>query len=99
MASRSHAARLRPAPSVHTRVFDGELVILDMRGGEYLSLDPIGSRLWSALTVGRSIRETAEEIVGEYDVELEQATADLQALADELVDRGLLVADGDALDR
>ena len=83
--------RLRPAPSVHTRSFDGELVILDLAGGEYLSLDPIGSRLWKALEDGRKVDDVARQIVSEYDVSLEQATRDLEALVDEFLQKGLFV--------
>jgi hypothetical protein len=78
---------------VHTRLFDGELVILDMARGEYLSLDAIGSRLWNGLEAGRSLDELAQEVVDEYEVSLDQALTDLRALADELVTRGLLVAE------
>jgi hypothetical protein len=83
--------RFRVAPSAHTRVFDGELVILDMAGGEYLALDAIGLRLWNALESGREIEQVAQEIAAEYDVTLEQARGDLEALAAELVSRGLLI--------
>ena len=87
--------RLKPAPSVHTRVFDGELVILDMERGEYLALDPIGSALWMGLEAGRSVEDVAGDIVAAYDVSVEEATADLTALMDDLVSRGLFVVEGD----
>jgi Coenzyme PQQ synthesis protein D (PqqD) len=83
--------RLRPAPSVHTRMFDGELVILDLAGGEYLALGEIGARLWDGLVAGRSVGDVAREIVADYAVSLETASADLAELASELVRRGLLV--------
>ncbi len=86
--------RFRPADAVHTRTFDGELVILDLAHGEYFALDPVGSRLWVALEQGKSIEQVAAEIVQEYDTSLETATADLRALLDDLVQRGLLVAEG-----
>jgi hypothetical protein len=76
---------------VHTRLFDGELVILDMARGEYLALDAIGSRLWNALEAGKTVAETAIEVVAEYDVSLEQATADLEALLEDLLAQGLIV--------
>jgi hypothetical protein len=86
---------LRPAPWVHTRLFDGELVILDMNRGEYLSLDAIGSTLWSGLEAGKSVDDVAKEIVVKYDVALEQARLDLESLLADLVEHGLVVADGD----
>ncbi|MGH7297447.1 MAG: PqqD family protein [Polyangiaceae bacterium] len=82
---------IRPAPSVHTRSFDGELVILDMARGEYLALDAIGSALWKGVEEGRSLGDVAAQIVAVYDVSLEQATADLKALLDDLIARGLFI--------
>ena len=87
----SATKRLRPAPSVHTRLFDGELVILDLERGEYLALDAIGSALWAGLEQGQTIAQVAEAIADEYDVSLETATADLHELAREFVARGLFV--------
>lgn len=83
--------RLRPSPSVHTRLFDHELVILDLARGEYLALNEIGSTLWAGLEAGRNIADLAAEISAEYEVSIEQATADLEELARDLVARGLFV--------
>jgi hypothetical protein len=91
MPSVRRRQNLRPAPSVHSRLFDGELVILDLAHGEYLALDPIGSALWKGLEAGRPLSDVARQVVAEYDVSLEQATADLEALADDLLARGLFV--------
>ena len=85
--------RVRPADAVHTRVFDGELVILDLRRGEYFALDTIGTRLWCGLEAGRSLHELAGEISGEYDVTADEVCADLVHLENELIARGLLVTD------
>jgi Coenzyme PQQ synthesis protein D (PqqD) len=90
VASSKHG-HLRCADAVHARLFDDELVILDLARGEYFALDPIGARLWSGLQTGKAIGEIAREIVAEYDVEFDTALADLTALGDDLVARGLLV--------
>ncbi len=85
--------RLRCADAVHARFFDDELVILDLAKGEYFALDAIGARLWSGLQGGKGMREIAQEIASEYDVDLESALTDLCVLGDDLVLRGLLVND------
>lgn len=83
--------RFRPASSVHARVFDEELVILDLARGEYLALDAIGTRLWRGMEAGLSVDDIAADVAAEYDVTLERATSDLEALAAEFLDRGLFV--------
>jgi coenzyme PQQ synthesis protein D (PqqD) len=82
---------VRCADAVHTRLFDEELVILDLAKGEYFALDQVGARLWSGLEAGRTVEQIAEEVVAEYDVGLERALADLVALGDELIAQGLMV--------
>ena len=88
--------RVRIADAVHTRLFDDELVILDLTKGEYFALDQIGARLWIGLEAGRTIEQIAQEVVAEYDVGLERALTDLAVLGDKLVSQGLLVPNAGA---
>ena len=69
-------------------------MILDLARGEYLALDAIGSMLWQGLEQGLAVDVIAARVAGEYDVTEAQALADLEALADELVARGLFVVAG-----
>ena len=89
----SGAGRLRPADAVHSRMFAGELVILDMERGEYFALNEIGAALWSGLEAGKPLEEIAQEVVTRFDVALPQALADLRALCDDLLEHRLLVKD------
>jgi hypothetical protein len=84
--------RVRCADAVHARMFDEELVILDLAKGEYFALDPVGAHLWSGLEAGRTLEQIAGEIAAEYDVTLDRALAELVALGDELVAQGLMVS-------
>ncbi len=88
IGSHGHA---KAAPHVFVREFDGELVLLDVARGDYFGLDALGARLWEGITSGRTPHEVAEEITVEYDVDYGQSIADLTRLAEELVERGLLI--------
>jgi hypothetical protein len=92
-------ASLKPAPSVHARAFDDELVILDLAKGNYFALDPIGTCLWRGLETGADITQVAREVAAEYDVGFDRVLADLAKLVDELVALGLLVEKGDTEQR
>jgi hypothetical protein len=85
--------RTRVPSHVHARLFDGDLVILDLANGEYFSLDPIGARMWEGLAAGLSVHVVAVDIAQKYDVALDRALADLGDLVEQLVSRGLLVVD------
>jgi hypothetical protein len=88
--------RVRCADAVHARLFDEELIILDLAKGEYFALDRVGARLWSGLDSGRMLEEIARELVEEYNVTLDRALVDLTTLGDHLVAQGLMVADESA---
>lgn len=85
--------QVRCAAAVHTRVFDEELVILDLDKGQYFALDRVGTRLWSGLEAGRTLEQIAQEVAAEYDTNLERVLADLVLLGDEMVEQGLLVSE------
>jgi hypothetical protein len=84
--------RVVAAPHVRFRLFDDELVIVDLNGGEYFALDRIGSRMWQELVSGKSPAEVAAELAGQFDATEERIAADCAALADELLGRRLVVA-------
>lgn len=85
-------SRLKAAPHVHARPLQGELVVLDLERGHYYGLDAIGASLWDGLMRGESPEQIASGLVSEYDVDAAQLTRDLVNLAQDLFDKGLLVA-------
>jgi hypothetical protein len=78
------------AAEVHARRFDDEVVVLDLAGGDYYSLNAMGARIWEQLVAGRTPAEIARALVSDFHVEPERAVKDCLALADELIARGLL---------
>jgi hypothetical protein len=80
------------ASDVHSRRFGAELVLLDLARGEYFSLDELGSRVWDELAAGRSVGDVVERLAPEYEVQRDRFQADLRALVEELMTRGLLVS-------
>lgn len=83
-------SRFEIMKDIHVRTFDGELVLLDLARGDYFGVNEVGARLWNGLVAGKSPREIAGEVEGDYDVTPEILLADLEKLATELVTRGLV---------
>ena len=83
--------RYRRATNVHTRMFDDELVLLDLDGGDYFALNELGTELWAGLEKGETLAQIAEGIAARHAVAPDRALTDLLALCDELVARKLLV--------
>ena len=82
--------RLSIPPQVMSRLVDDETVLLDLASGMYFGLDGVGKRIWESVSEGGSLGETAIIISSEYEVDEEQAFADVIKFTSELVERGLL---------
>lgn len=76
---------------VMARLVGDETVILDLASGTYFGLDPVGAHIWQLMAEGRALAEICETMLEEYEVERGQLETDLLRLADELVERGLVV--------
>ena len=84
----THALRMGDA--VFAREFDGELVILDLAGGEYYGLNEVGARIWARLVEGDTPEDVATLLAREYRVERDVALHDVLHLVRELESRKLL---------
>jgi hypothetical protein len=71
---------------------DEEVVALDEHAAVYLATNPAGAVLWRSLALGATREELADELVREFGIHAERATADLDAFLADLGARGLLVS-------
>lgn len=76
---------------VMARQVGEEIVILDLAGGSYFGLDPVGARIWELMGEGRTLAEICATMLEEYEVTAEQLQGDVIRLAGELAERGLVL--------
>ena len=77
------SADLSPDPS-------GEVVILGLKDGVYYELNEVGARIWRLIQQPRSVQSVIDTLLAEYDVPAQQCAADVLALAEDMVNRGLV---------
>ena len=68
-----------------------ELVLLDFERGTYFGLDEVGARIWQLVADGLTPAAIAERIVAEYDVDIDVAARDVEALLDQLAAKQLVI--------
>jgi hypothetical protein len=78
-----------PAQVMARQVGD-ETVILDLAGGTYYGLDPVGARIWQLMGEGKTLGEICDTMLDEYDVTREALERDVINLADKLLERKLI---------
>jgi len=78
-----------PAQVMARKVGD-ETVILDLAGGTYYGLDPVGARIWQLMGEGKTLGEICDTMLDEYDVTREALQRDVIDLADKLLEQNLI---------
>lgn len=85
-------SRLAIGSAVYARAFGAEMVLLEFGRGEYFGLDEVGAAVWRGLEAGLTLGAIAEEVVGRFDVDSEQALRDIVGLVTELLKNDLVRA-------
>lgn len=85
--------RFTVSKDVVAREVGGELVLLDLNSGQYFGLDAVGGRIWELLSdAPRNLQDLCDQIESEFDAPRERIEADLIALATQLRDQELILA-------
>ena len=72
------------------RELQGEAVLLNLKTGVYLGLDPVGSRIWQLLQEHQELGKVVDAILTEYDVPEHRCSQDLFELVAQLEEQGLV---------
>lgn len=84
--------RFRWAPSATWREIDGEVVVISIDVNRVRLLNRVGSFIWSQCE-GRTVDELAAAVCERFDVEEEVARRDIDVFVQDLIARGMLVAE------
>lgn len=86
----SFSERLTAAPDVLFRLLGEEAVLLNLNTEMYLGLNPMGTRMWSALVRAGSIRAACDELLQEYEVDTARLHADVEEFIAQLLGQKLI---------
>jgi hypothetical protein len=90
MMDTAPAVRFGATKRVLTQESGDTLLLLDVDGGMYFSLDGVGRRVWVLCDGTRSLEEVVDVICAEYDAPRDVIDGDVQELVSQLVGEGLL---------
>jgi hypothetical protein len=77
-------------PNVQFVRVEGDFVLMDLAAGLYFGLDPVASHIWQSLSDHGDPARAAEELARDYEVDPEQARADIERWIAELETKGLV---------
>jgi len=67
-----------------------ELVALDPEAGSCFGFNEVATSVWRSLEQPKTFDELRDELLGEYDVDLEQCSRELQMLLKDLIAKRLI---------
>lgn len=82
---------VRPSRDVLCACIDERCVLLDLRAEQFLGLDAIGSRIWTAVERRENSAQLITELAREYDAPVATLEHDAQAFLRDLYRRKLVV--------
>lgn len=74
------------------RVVDGEVLLIDLRSGDYFSLNATGATVWQHIDGTKTIDDLVKIVLAEYDTDPDQVVADVLRLVNDLANEGLVVS-------
>ncbi len=89
---RTPTDRFRRSPHVKSVAHGDKVVLMDLRGEQFYSLDGIAVRMWDHLAEPSTAERLSDLVVAEYDVPIEVARGDVTACLDEMTRGGLVLA-------
>ena len=86
-------AKLRLVPHAVSHTLEDTLALLNINTGVYYTVDGAGIALVEACGAGATLRQIAQQVCEEYEVEEDEVLADLIELAEDLLAEGLVAVD------
>ena len=81
---------LQVAGDVVARPVRDDLVLVDLRRGEYFSLNETGRAIWSALPTVEHFDDLVSGLLDEFDGDAVSIRREVESLLDRLIEAGLL---------
>ena len=76
---------------VISQIASKNLVLLDVEGGEYYSMNDVGARVWELSDGSNSLEQIITTIIGEHDAPDDVIRTDVMELVEDLVVEKLLL--------
>jgi Coenzyme PQQ synthesis protein D (PqqD) len=72
------------------RQVEDEVIVLDLRSNEYLSINQSGTALWEMLVDGTTAETMSARLASDFGLEPDRSRTDVEAFIAMLAERGLL---------
>lgn len=86
------AVTYRQHPNLVAAPMDGDLVMMSIERGTYYGIHGVGGRVWELLAQPQTLLQLTQAICGEFEVDPQTCSQDLQVFLEDLSEHGLIVS-------
>ncbi|MDY6793198.1 MAG: PqqD family protein [Thermodesulfobacteriota bacterium] len=86
----SNDTKFKTTENIAWRNVNDEIVILNLKSGEYFTLNDVAQCIWKAITDEKSVEEIKVKIIDEYDVSHEKADREIEDFISSMIEQRLL---------
>lgn len=79
-----------PSDNIAWREVNQEIIILNMKSGEYFTLNDVGQKVWLFIINGSCVADIKKNLISEFDVSEEHAESDIESFIQGLIEEGVL---------
>lgn len=79
------------APDLIWQHLEDNTIVVTPASGKVRVLNGVGTLIWQHLEAGKDLDHILDDITSTYDVDPEQAKADMHQFIDELAEKGILI--------
>ncbi len=80
----------KTSENIAWRNVNEEVVILNLKSGEYFTLNDVGQFVWLAVADQKNMEEIRQKVVDAFDVSPKKASEDIEEFISRMLDEGLL---------
>ena len=82
--------KIQQAPGVLFNQVDDDLVMMDIKSGNYFGINPVGAEIWNKMEEPITVQEIINQLLAEYDIDEETCRKETLTFIQQTLERGFL---------
>ena len=82
--------KIQQAPGVLFNQVDDDLVMMDIKSGNYFGINPVGAEIWNKMEEPITVQGIINQLLAEYDIDEETCRKETLTFIQQTLERGFL---------
>ena len=90
MGSLSLLSKVQQSPGVLFNQVDDDLVMMDVKSGNYFGINPVGAEIWNKMQEPITVQEIINQLLAEYEIDEATCRSETLVFIQQTFERGFL---------